>query len=113
METPYALSASVTGWKNVVPPVLQLPLPPEVSPRAFVPSYSGTPEGPPSAQTLVWIRPRTVPSAYRTVAFSAWTVPVCVPVVDPVRVTCSPTTAFAAVKPPGCESDVLVYCTRA
>ena len=42
-ETPYALSASVTGWKNVVPPVLQLPLPPEVRPRALVPSYSGPP----------------------------------------------------------------------
>ena len=25
METPYALSASVTGWKNVVPPVRQSP----------------------------------------------------------------------------------------
>ena len=37
-ETPYALSASVTGWKNVVPPVLQFPLPPEVRPRALVPS---------------------------------------------------------------------------
>jgi hypothetical protein len=37
-ETPYALSAGMTGWKNVVPPDLQSPLPPEVSPRAAVPS---------------------------------------------------------------------------
>lgn len=35
--TPYALSASVTGWKNVVPPELQLPLPPEVRPTALLP----------------------------------------------------------------------------
>lgn len=35
--TPYALSASVTGWKKVVPPVVQLPLPPEVRPIARVP----------------------------------------------------------------------------
>jgi hypothetical protein len=34
METPYAPRASVTGWKNVVPPVLQSPLPPEVMPIA-------------------------------------------------------------------------------
>ena len=59
--TPYALAASVTGWKNVVPPVLQLPLPPEVRPSALVPSYSGPPESPGSAQTLVWISPETVP----------------------------------------------------
>ena len=36
-ETPYALSASVTGWKNVVPPEEQLPLPPEVRPIARLP----------------------------------------------------------------------------
>lgn len=35
--TPYALSAVVTGWKYVVPPELQLPLPPEVRPIAFEP----------------------------------------------------------------------------
>lgn len=35
--TPYALSASVTGWKKVVPPEEQLPLPPEVRPIARVP----------------------------------------------------------------------------
>lgn len=35
--TPYALSASTTGWKNVVPPEEQLPLPPEVRPTARVP----------------------------------------------------------------------------
>jgi hypothetical protein len=34
--TPYADSAAVTGWKNVVPPVLQSPLPPEVRPTAAV-----------------------------------------------------------------------------
>ncbi|GHE69988.1 hypothetical protein GCM10018782_49750 [Streptomyces griseoaurantiacus] len=30
--TPYAFRASVTGWKKVVPPEEQLPLPPEVRP---------------------------------------------------------------------------------
>lgn len=35
--TPYALSASVTGWKYVVPPEEQLPLPPEVRPIALEP----------------------------------------------------------------------------
>ena len=30
--TPYTDSGSVTGWKNVVPPEVQLPLPPEVRP---------------------------------------------------------------------------------
>ncbi len=35
--TPYAFSASVTGWKKVVPPEVQLPLPPEVRPIARVP----------------------------------------------------------------------------
>ena len=37
-ETPYTLSGSVTGWKNVVPPDEQLPLPPEVRPSAVVPA---------------------------------------------------------------------------
>jgi hypothetical protein len=36
-ETPYTLSGSTTGWKYVVPPELQLPLPPEVRPSAVVP----------------------------------------------------------------------------
>ena len=36
-ETPYTWSASVTGWKNVVPPRRQSPLPPEVRPTAEVP----------------------------------------------------------------------------
>ncbi len=61
MDTPYALSASVTGWKNVVPPVEQLPLPPDVMPRAVDPLYSAPPESPGSAQTVVWIMPRTTP----------------------------------------------------
>ena len=34
---PNLLSGSVTGWKNVVPPEVQLPLPPEVRPKAMVP----------------------------------------------------------------------------
>ncbi len=35
--TPYAFRASTTGWKKVVPPEEQLPLPPEVRPIARVP----------------------------------------------------------------------------
>ena len=38
MVTPYVLAASRTGWKKVVPPLVQSPLPPEVRPSAFVPS---------------------------------------------------------------------------
>ena len=38
---------------------------------------------------------------------SAVTVPLWVPVVEPVRVTDSPTNALAAVKPPGWLSEVL------
>lgn len=53
--TPNLLSTSVTGWKNVVPPVRQSPLPPEVSPSATLPAYSGPPLSPGSAQTLVLI----------------------------------------------------------
>jgi hypothetical protein len=37
-ETPYTPSGSVTGWKNVVPPEEQLPLPPEVRPSAELPA---------------------------------------------------------------------------
>lgn len=55
--TPYALSASVTGWKNVVPPLEQLPLPPEVRPSAVLPENNAPPLSPGSAQTLVWIMP--------------------------------------------------------
>ena len=58
------LTASRTGWKKVVPPLVQSPLPPEVSPSAFVPSYSGPPESPPSAHTVVWIRPLTRPPGW-------------------------------------------------
>jgi len=38
MVTLYAVAASRTGWKNVVPPLVQSPLPPEVRPSALVPS---------------------------------------------------------------------------
>src|SRR6266511_3887282 len=38
MVTPYAVAASRTGWKKVVPPLVQSPLPPEVRPSALVPS---------------------------------------------------------------------------
>ncbi len=53
----------MTGWKNVVPPEEQLPLPPEVRPSAVLPEKSAPPLSPGSAQTLVWIRPETMPSA--------------------------------------------------
>jgi hypothetical protein len=38
MVTPYALTAARVGWKKVVPPLVQLPLPPEVRPSALVPA---------------------------------------------------------------------------
>src|SRR4051794_14346422 len=60
--TPNRDSASVTGWKNVVPPEVQLPLPPEVRPSAVDPANREPPLSPGSAQTLVRIRPVTVPS---------------------------------------------------
>ena len=44
---------SLTGWKNVAPPTVQSPEPPEVTPWAWSPESHGPPESPPSAQTLV------------------------------------------------------------
>ncbi|CAM5506713.1 hypothetical protein SHIRM173S_11639 [Streptomyces hirsutus] len=57
---PVAERASVTGWKKVVPPEEQLPLPPEVRPTALPPEKSEPPLSPGSAQTSVWIRPLTM-----------------------------------------------------
>ncbi|GAA2950304.1 hypothetical protein GCM10020227_16700 [Streptomyces flavovirens] len=37
ISAPYAASASGTGWKKVVPPAEQSPLPPEVRPMAVSP----------------------------------------------------------------------------
>ena len=62
-DTPAALSASPTGWKKVWPPDEQLPEPPEVMPWACEPARSEPPESPGSAQTSVWMRPETLPSA--------------------------------------------------
>ncbi len=53
----------MTGWKNVVPPLVQLPEPPEVRPIAAVPENSGPPLSPGCAHTLVRIRPETIPCA--------------------------------------------------
>lgn len=79
-----------------------------------MPSYSGPPESPGSAHTVVWISPPTLPPPeYRTVTLSAVTRPVWVPVVEPLRVTVSPTNALAAVNPPGWLSDALSYRTSA
>lgn len=36
--TPKAASAVLTGWKKVVPPEVQSPLPPEVRPSAVLPA---------------------------------------------------------------------------
>src|SRR4051794_30080754 len=60
--TPSADMAFVTGWKNVVPPVVQSPLPPEVTPSATPSENKGPPLSPGSAHTFVWMRPVTVPS---------------------------------------------------
>src|SRR5690606_29142849 len=57
-----AESALVTGWKYVVPPVRQSPLPPEVTPSATPSENIGPPLSPGSAHTLVSISPLTVPS---------------------------------------------------
>jgi hypothetical protein len=46
-----------------VPPVEQLPLPPEVTPWAWLPEMNEPPESPPSAQALVWVAPYTGPAA--------------------------------------------------
>lgn len=58
---PVADSASVTGWKNVSPPEVQSPLPPEVRPIALLPEKSEPPLSPGSAHTSVWMSPLTVP----------------------------------------------------
>ncbi len=44
-----------------MPPTEQLPLPPEVTPWAWVPEIHEPPESPGSAQTLVRVTPETVP----------------------------------------------------
>jgi hypothetical protein len=53
----------VTGWKKVSPPTVQSPLPPEVRPIALFSLNRAPPLSPGSAQTSVWMRPVTVPSA--------------------------------------------------
>jgi hypothetical protein len=60
-DSPYADRISFTGWKYVVPPEVQLPDPPEVTPCAWLPDSHEPPESPGSAQTLVRVRPVTVP----------------------------------------------------
>lgn len=60
--TPSACIAFVTGWKNVVPPEVQSPLPPEVRPSAMPSENIGPPLSPGSAHTFVSMRPVTVPS---------------------------------------------------
>src|SRR5689334_16297091 len=60
IDVPVAESASVTGWKNVSPPEVQSPLPPDVSPIALLPENSEPPLSPGSAQTSVWISPFTM-----------------------------------------------------
>src|SRR4051812_8234995 len=60
--TPSVLIALVTGWKNVVPPVLQSPLPPDVTPSAIPSENNGPPLSPGSAHTEVSMSPVTVPS---------------------------------------------------
>ncbi|MGC0353569.1 hypothetical protein RKD25_000858 [Streptomyces sp. SAI-124] len=59
---PRSDSAFVTGWKNVVPPWVQSPLPPEVMPSAIPSENIGPPLSPGSAHTFVSISPVTVPS---------------------------------------------------
>ena len=49
-------------WKKVVPPELQLPEPPEVTPWAWPPLIHDPPESPGSAQAFVLVSPVTVPS---------------------------------------------------
>jgi len=61
-RSPYALSAGFTGLKYVVPPWVQSPEPPEVTPCAWLPLIQAPPESPGSAQTFVLVRPVTVPS---------------------------------------------------
>jgi hypothetical protein len=49
----------VIGWKNVTPPDVQLPLPPDRRPSRTPPSYSGEPLSPAALQMFVLIRPVT------------------------------------------------------
>ena len=44
-----------------MPPEVQLPEPPEVTPWAWLPDIHEPPESPGSAQALVRVRPLTVP----------------------------------------------------
>src|SRR5690606_21133419 len=94
---PVADRASVTGWKKVVPPEEQSPLPPEVRPTALLPEKSEPPLSPGSAHTSVWIRPLTMsPLPEYTGARRPVTVPEGTSVVEPLRVTCLPAVAAAA-----------------
>lgn len=52
---------SLTGWWYVVPPTLQLPEPPEVTPWAWLPEMNEPPESPGCAHALVRVRPVTRP----------------------------------------------------
>ncbi len=61
-RTPSDSMASGSGWKNVVPPRAQSPLPPEVTPSARPSENSGPPLSPGSAHTSVSMRPVTLPS---------------------------------------------------
>src|SRR6185312_11529690 len=117
-----AARISLTGWKKVSPPTVQSPEPPEVTPCAWSPESHGPPESPPSAQTLVRVRPVTAPSGYTTVWFLARIVPQNVPVVEPERQIAAPT--GASVLPAtgsrlplksltnGCSVSPLVTCTK-
>src|SRR5689334_6838430 len=62
-ERPYVCRISLTGWKYIVPPLVQLPDPPEVTPCAWLPEIQDPPESPGSAQALLRVSPYTAPCA--------------------------------------------------
>src|SRR3954453_4688911 len=84
-DRPYAPRISLTGWNHIVPPDVQLPVPPEVTPCAWLPEIQEPPESPGSAQASLRDRPETAPWAYTTVSFRPSRVPQCQPEVRPDR----------------------------
>ena len=62
-DSPYTPRISLTGWNHIVPPEEQLPVPPEVTPWAWLPEIHEPPESPGSAQALLRVRPETAPWA--------------------------------------------------
>ena len=83
----------MTGWNHIVPPDEQLPVPPEVTPWAWLPEIHEPPESPGSAQALLRVRPETAPWAYTMVSSRPRMVPQRQPVVRPDRQTELPTAA--------------------